>query len=132
MLGLKPEEYAFVAKVNVSNIDQSVAWYEKLGMREDKRFRESTWAQMNFNGLRQVAIGLNLSGDTGTDTSVSTIVVDDIEKARQYLLGQGIAVGEIASYDGVKMCYFRDPDCNRLGLRQNPPSRPCACECGCE
>lgn len=124
-LELIPGEYAFVAKVNVQDLDNSVKWYENLGMKEDPRYRvNTTWRQMNFPNMPRIAIGLNKSSDTGTDTSVATIVVNDITKARQYLVNKHVDVSPIQDYDGVKLCYFRDPDCNRLGLRQNPHGHP--------
>jgi catechol 2,3-dioxygenase-like lactoylglutathione lyase family enzyme len=124
-------DFAFVAKVNVSNLDRSVRWYEEnLDMKEDGSFATDTWRQLNLPGLRRVAFGLNLSSDTGTSTAVATIVVDDIESAREALVAKGVEVGPIQQFGNVQMCYFRDPDSNRLGFRQNAPDQPRVAEIG--
>ena len=105
--------------------------YEKnLGLKEDTRFKTQTWRQLNFPGISRVAIGLNHSSDAGTSTAVATIVVDDIEEARKALIKNGVDVGPVLQFGDVKMCYFRDPDCNRLGFRQNAPTQPKAVEIG--
>ena len=118
-------EYAFVAKVNVSNLAASLEWYEsKLGLIPDPSFQTATWAQLNLPGIPQVAIGLSVAPQgIGTAGAVSTFVVDDITAASNGLIEQGVQVGPITNVgDGVLLCFFQDPDGNTLGLRQNSPS----------
>jgi lactoylglutathione lyase len=117
-------EYAFVAKVDVSDLNISFQWYStKLGLTPDPRYNTKTWMQINLPGIPNVAIGLNLSPTgTGTGGAVSTFVVQNINTARNGLLEQGVNVGPIieASFN-VLLCFFKDPDGNMLGLRQNLP-----------
>ncbi|AOJ05052.1 hypothetical protein WS70_25335 [Burkholderia mayonis] len=54
-----------------------------------------------------------------------TFVVNDIDGARQQLIENKVPVDNISDVgDGVKLCFFKDPDGNLLGLRQNPASQP--------
>ena len=113
-------EYAFVAKVNVSDLDLAVAWYERIGLVLNPDFQTPTWRQMIDPNDPNVNIGLNLDAqNTGTAGAVSTFVVVDIVAARDALIAVGVNVGPISVYPPVHMCFFNDPDGNMLGLRQN-------------
>ena len=125
-------EYAFVSKVDVSDLDASVAFYgKKLGLIPDEKYHTSTWRQ--FRVLPRVAIGLNVHPTgVGTGGAVATLVVDDIEQASNRLQKQGVEVSKIDDVgDGVRLAFFKDPDGNSLGLRQNSPQHPkAAAVCG--
>ncbi len=124
-------EYGFVAKLDVSNLQASDAFYTTLGLEHDPRFDTPTWMQFNLPGIDQVAIGLSASGSVSTGGSVPTFVVNDINAARQSLLDAGVEVGPIQDVGlGVLMAFFQDPDSNTLALRQNPSSQPRATEIG--
>ena len=119
--------YALVAKVNVSDLGQSVQWYiDKLNLDLDQRFTTSSWAQLTMDAVSNVAVGLNLDAEnTGTGGAVTTFVVDDIEEARNGLINNGVEVGPITDVgEGVLLAFFSDPDGNSLGLRQNSASQP--------
>jgi glyoxylase I family protein len=119
--------YGFVAKVDVSDLNASTDWYQgKLGLMLDERYSTPTWRQFTLPDLPSTAIGCNLNaGGVGSGGAVSTFVVVDIETARNNLLAQGIDVGAIVDVgDGVLLCFFKDPDGNALGLRQNAPEQP--------
>ncbi|HSL83914.1 MAG TPA: VOC family protein [Thermoanaerobaculia bacterium] len=118
--------YAVVSKVNVSNLDSSVSWYEKnLDLKLNAAFNTPTWRQLNAPGIKQFAVGLNQGGATGTGGAALTFVVTDIKKARQELIDKGVDVGPIDEPGlGVLLAFFKDPDGNSLGLRQNPPNQP--------
>jgi glyoxylase I family protein len=134
MLSQIQGEYAFVAKVNVSDLDKSVKWYvDKLGLQEDTRFRTDTWRQFNLPGIPRVAIGLNkpVKEEEGTGGGVSTFVVDKINDTYDSLKEKGIDITSPADVGkGVLMCFFKDPDGNSLALRQNPSNHPKAAEIG--
>lgn len=119
-------DYAFVMKVNVTDIEKSLEWYEqKLEMKHDPRYDvPGWWAQLKVLGMPRLAWGLNKGKPVpGSDTP--TFVVRNIVKARKELLSRGVAVGPIEEPGkGVKLAFFSDPDGNQLGLRQNPPSQP--------
>jgi glyoxylase I family protein len=120
-------EYGFVAKVDVSDLDASAKWYEsKLGLIPDPRYNTPTWRQFNLPGIPLTAIGLNLNpAGVGSGGAVSTFIVDNIEAARKNLIAQGVQVGSIVDVGhGVLLCFFKDPDGNSLGLRQNSPDQP--------
>ena len=121
-------EYAIVDKVDVSNLADSVSWYtDKLGMTVDTRFRvPGSWEQLNFPNIPRMALGLNNNASgVGTGGQVTTIVVTDIVATRDDLMAKGVEVGPIEEPgDGVQLAFFKDPDENQLGLRQNPSSHP--------
>ena len=124
-------EYGFVAKLDVSNLQASAAFYTALGLEHDPRFDTPTWMQFNLPGIDQVAIGLSASGNVSPGGSVPTFVVNDINAARQSLIDTGVEVGPIQDVGlGVLMAFFQDPDSNTLALRQNPSSQPRATEIG--
>ncbi|MEO2218166.1 VOC family protein [Chromobacterium vaccinii] len=126
-------EYAFVAKVDVSDIDKSAAWYGgKLGLVHDPRFDTPTWRQYNVPGLARAAIGLNLNpGGVGSGGAVSTFVVANIQLARKGLIEHGVEVGPVMDVGhGVLLAFFKDPDGNSLGLRQNSAQHPAVAEVG--
>lgn len=120
-------EFAFVAKVNVSNLSVSREWYKtKLGLKYDPRYDTPTWAQFSVPSIKRTAIGLNLDpSHTGSSGAVSTFVVEDIVAAREALIDVGVVVGPVIDVGhDVKLAFFKDPDGNSLGLRQNPSSCP--------
>src|SRR5437588_856605 len=118
--------FSFVMKVNVTDIDASLKWYEdKLGMVHDPRYDvPGSWTQLSVPEMRGLAWGLNRGTPTkGSDTP--TFVVPDIEAARTALIAKGVKVSKINTVPaGVKLAFFDDPDGNQIGLRQNPPSHP--------
>ncbi|HWM92743.1 MAG TPA: VOC family protein [Thermoanaerobaculia bacterium] len=139
MLNLITGQYAFVAKVAVSNMDNSVQWYTtKLDFVVDRRFVANPyWMQLNMPGLPRVAMGL--SADTPYTSSphpgpdpVATFVVADIKLARQTLIDRGVdTMSKIQDVgQGVYLAFFQDPDKNWLGLRQNSPQEPKPSEVG--
>lgn len=118
-------EFSFVIKRNVSNLDASVTWYQqKLLLIPDPHFNvPGSWAQLNVPEVPGLAVGLNHGTPTpGSDTP--TFVVPDIAAARQALIDKGVDVGPIQTVpDNVQLAFFKDPDGNELGLRQNGTSR---------
>ncbi|MGI0120012.1 VOC family protein [Zooshikella sp. RANM57] len=128
MLNLIPDEYAFVAKIEVRDIKKSVEWYSnKLGFKVDPRFTENPrWRQLNMPGIKRTAIGLWESKNPATNGGeVNTIVVKDIESARKELLARDVDVSPIEDAgQGVQLAYFKDIDGNQLGLRENASHEP--------
>lgn len=116
-------EYALTLKVDVSDLDASISWYEeKLGFKLDPRFRTQTWAQVSIPDIPNTSIGLNLNPEgVGTGGGVTTFVVGNIKAVRNVLIDRGVSVGPIEEPgEGVKLAFFKDLDGNSLGLRQNP------------
>jgi glyoxylase I family protein len=121
-------EYAFVAKVNVSNMDASAEWYvSKLDLVLDPRYlKNPSWKQLNTPGIPRFAIGLNLDAkNVGTAGAAATFVVAHIDAARDELRSRGVEVDKILDVgQGVKLASFKDLDKNALMLRQNSPTEP--------
>ncbi|MBV9690752.1 MAG: VOC family protein [Ktedonobacteraceae bacterium] len=118
-------EYGLIVKLDVSDLDKTRSWYtDKLGLKQDSRFDTSTWVQLFLPKLRAVAIGLNLDPAKAGKGNV-TFVVDNIEKARDGLIRQGVEVGPIQTVvHDVRLAFFKDPEGNSLTLRQNPSGQP--------
>ena len=117
----------FVARVTVSDMKKSIAWYEsKLGLELDQRFAGDYWNQLNFKGMSRFAIGLGLPSrhfKVGSGGAVTTIVVDNIKEEKERLESKGVSVSPIKNVgQGVQLAFFADPDGNRLGLRKNSPT----------
>lgn len=126
-------DYAFVTKMDVSDLDKSANWYEqRLGLVHDARFDTPTWRQFSVPGIARVAIGLNRDpAGVGSGGSVGTFVVSNISAARHGLIEHGVDVGAIIDVGhGVQLAFFQDPDGNALGLRQNGSQHPKAAEIG--
>jgi catechol 2,3-dioxygenase-like lactoylglutathione lyase family enzyme len=119
-------EIGLLAKLNVSDVEASVRWYEdSLGLELDPRFSIQGWRQLNVPGVEGAAVGLWQETPTGTGTATITFFVTDIEEAWADLEAKGIKISKPADVGGgVQMCFFTDPDANALSLRQNPPSLP--------
>ncbi|HXA16680.1 MAG TPA: VOC family protein [Thermoanaerobaculia bacterium] len=118
--------FSFVVKLNVTDVDSSVKWYAaNLQLVHDPRYDvPGWWAQLNVPEMRCLAFGLNKGvPQPGSDTP--TFVVPNIAKARDRLVALGVPVTPIQTVPpGVQLAFFKDPDGNQLGLRQNPPQHP--------
>jgi len=115
-------EYGFIVKVDVTDLEKSLEWYKnKLGFQLDKRYSAGSWRQLTLSSLPNTALGLHLNPDgAGLGGKKATFVVTDIEAARNGLVGAGVDVDEIVQLgDWVKIAFFRDPDGNVFGIRQN-------------
>lgn len=115
------KESAILVKINVSNLDDSVKWYEDiLGLESDKSYYvPKVWAQFNTN-IDGATIGLSQNSPVETGGAVITFSVKDINETRENLTKKGVTVSEPSSAGkGVTLAFFKDPDGNSLGLRQN-------------
>lgn len=126
-------EYGIVARVNVPYLEESVRWYEeKLGLKNDPRFYVSgVWAQLNFPGIKDAALGWSVGIPTPTESNVVTIVVSNIRSAQERLMELEVNIGDIEEVGkGVKLAYFTDLVGNRLALRENSSEHPKADQIG--
>ena len=126
-------EYGFVAKVEVSDMTTSVLWYTtKLGFMVNNKYTDiQQWRQLFMPGIDpNVQLGLYqpCSGPpckiTTSGGAVSTFVVSNIHEAITELEANGIACEPEWAGEGVCECFFKDPDGNGLGLRQNGTTQP--------
>jgi predicted enzyme related to lactoylglutathione lyase len=51
------------------------------------------------------------------------IVVADVDAAREELVGRGLEVGEVQTFDWGRFVFFADPDGNRWAVQQLPDRR---------
>ncbi len=120
-------EYGFVVKVDVTDLDKSLEWYQdKLGFELDERHSAGSWRQLTIAELPNTALGLYLNPDgAGLGGKKATFVVTDIEAARATLVQDGVEVDEIVELGNwVKLAFLRDPDGNVFGIRQNIGTMP--------
>jgi len=110
----------------VSDVDRSIAFYtEKLGFTKDVDVQPA-------DGIRVVQLtppgsGCSIGFGTGLDVYRGEpgsarglhLVVEDVAEAREELLRQGVAVGEVRDFGGgVKGADFADPDGNSFELQE--------------
>lgn len=122
-------EYGIVARVNVPYVEEAIEWYEThLGLKNHDDFHvEGVWAQLNFPGIENFALGLSVGipNPNPPEVYVTTIVVDNIESAAEELKKAGVNIGDIMEVGkGVKLAYFTDLVGNSLALRQNGKEYP--------
>lgn len=113
--------YAVVMKLSVSNLQNSVKWYEEnLGFVPEPRFNTPTWAQLHVPGVDQFSIGLEeVANPVNSGGESTSFAVRDIEKTREELIKKGIEIQPvIGPIHGDKLAFFNDPDGNVLSLRQ--------------
>ena len=119
------ETKGLLLKVSVADVQTACQWYtEKLGFKEIFSFG-SIWIRMSIPGYENITYGLSKDGTpTNSGGQVTTLIVEDIEKARQELIDRGVSVGPIESPGaGIKLAFFKDLDGNSLSLRQEPNSK---------
>ncbi|GAA4712716.1 glyoxalase [Pedococcus ginsenosidimutans] len=110
----------------VSDVDRSIAFYtEQLGFTKDVDVQPA-------DGIRVVQLtppgsGCSIGFGTGLDVYRGEpgsarglhLVVEDVAEAREELLRQGVAVGEVRDFGGgVKGADFADPDGNSFELQE--------------
>ena len=89
-------EYGFVVKVDVTDLDRSMAWYqEKLGFKLDDKHSAGSWRQLTLDGLPNTALGLLLNPDgAGLGGKKATFVVTNINAVREALVSDGVDVDD--------------------------------------
>jgi lactoylglutathione lyase len=115
----------------ITDIDRSVAFYEKLGFEDRRRMPIRDEAVNVFMGLPGDGDRLELtwnkdqSGpyDVGTGYGHIALTVDDLDATLEKLAGDGIEP-ERPPYQvregGSRICFVRDPDEYRIELIERP------------
>lgn len=109
------------ASMSVSNLDASLAWYEKvLGFRLLNRVDEIGWCELSTD-VPGVTVGLAQSESVpqgGGATNVWSVA--DIDQAKAHLDAHGVRQdGDIQHVPGlVKLITFFDPDGNAMMFAQ--------------
>ncbi|GGM85384.1 glyoxalase [Terrabacter tumescens] len=67
-----------------------------------------------------IVIGVGMSAPDAPRVQNLHLVVDDIDAARQLLVGNGVDVSPVQDMGGVKYAHLSDPDGNTWALQQIP------------
>jgi catechol 2,3-dioxygenase-like lactoylglutathione lyase family enzyme len=111
--------------IPVSDVDRAKAFYvEQAGfvadhdhaVAEGLRFVQLT----PLGSACSIAIGTGLT-ESPPGSAQAQIVVADVHAAREELLGRGLDVGEVQTFDWGSFVFFADPDGNRWAIQQLPP-----------
>ena len=100
--------------------------HEKVGFNADHDHQvsdEIRFVQLTPPGSAcSIALGSGLSNMQPGSVQGLQLVVSDIDAARAELLGRGVEVGEVQSFDWGSFVFFSDPDGNGWSVQQ-PPAR---------
>jgi predicted enzyme related to lactoylglutathione lyase len=111
--------------VPVTDVDRAKAFYaERAGfsvdndvtVREGLRFVQLTPPGSGCS----ISIGEGLTEMAPGSLEGLQLVVDDIEAAREELIGSGLEVSEIADFPWGRFVFFSDPDGNGWAVQQIP------------
>jgi catechol 2,3-dioxygenase-like lactoylglutathione lyase family enzyme len=126
--GTPVESRGYVYRVNVSDVKQTLKFYRDiLGMELDKLAtdcppspREKCWLEFRDISNSRSRIGAFVSPNTGTGSAVITIVVENVDTARNYLESKGIEVRPVQEVGKrVRLAFFSDFDGNNLAIRDD-------------
>jgi len=111
--------------VPVSDVDKAIEFYTSIGFNKDQDHTLSEalrFVQLTPPGSAcSIAIGTGFGEmEPGTLKGVQ-VVVENIHKARQYLLDAGLDIGEVEVHPWGSFVYFQDPDGNSWSVQQLPP-----------
>lgn len=103
---------------NVKNKDAALKWYQEvLGLKQIPKMVDSDhlyWLQLPSGAMVHI---IENPDAPSLPSHHSAFEVDDIEAARDALLGKGIQTTDIQTRnDGQRAFYLNDPDGNRIEL----------------
>lgn len=105
------------AAIATKNMKAAETFYTGLFERgPDDRPMDSLIQWRNVSGAN-VQVFLN---EKNAGSSMSTIVVPDMDEARKSLDAIGIKLGNVAKGDFGRVAHLRDPDGNQLTLAEPP------------
>src|SRR4051812_41710555 len=112
--------------VPVSDVDRAKAFYvDQAGFKADQDHRvsdELRFVQLTPPGSGcSIAIGEGIIETPPGSVKGLQLVVDDINVARDELLGRGVDVGEVQQFPWGSFLFFSDPDGNGWAVQQLPP-----------
>lgn len=101
------------AFVWVTDLDESVEWYGRLGIEPGPRY--ATWQRMELDGDTQFALHQGMR-EPGPSTAVIAFRVDDLKQRIEELAGHGIEPIDpnITDTGAVRFVTYRDPDGNEI------------------
>jgi predicted enzyme related to lactoylglutathione lyase len=112
-------------QVPVSDVDRAKTFYtEKAGFNADVDVTvsdEIRFVQLTPTGSpASIAIGTGLTEMPPGAVQGLQLVVSDIDAARADLLGRGVEVSEVQTFDWGSFVFFSDPDGNGWAVQQVP------------
>ncbi len=110
--------------VPVSDVDRAKAFYEQIGFNVDHDHNisdELRFVQVTPPGSAcSIAFGKGVSDKEPGSLDGLQVVVDDIEAARDHLVGTGIEVQGIEDFPWGRFVFFKDPDGNGWAVQEIP------------
>ncbi len=110
--------------IPVADVDRAKAFYEQVGFNIDHDHVVSDdirFVQVTPPGSAcSIAFGKGVTEPGTAPITSLQVVVDDIEAARDELVGRGIDVQGIQDFDWGRFVYFADPDGNGWAVQQIP------------
>ena len=112
--------------IPVSDVDRAKAFYtDQLGFNldHDHTVNESIrFVQLTPPGSAcSIAIGRGIVEAEPGSVAGMQLVVNDVEAARNQLIGQGVEVGEVQDFPWGRFVFLSDPDGNRWSVQEIPP-----------
>jgi catechol 2,3-dioxygenase-like lactoylglutathione lyase family enzyme len=139
----QPDMKLEVVLLGVSDVDRAKTFYEKLGWRVDIDVAHGDFRGVQVtphNSNTSIIFGKGVTSAKPGSASPLVIVVDDVDAARNDLIGRGVDVGEVFHYAGgpfnntvenprvsgrdpdgrsyFSFASFEDPDGNRWLLQE--------------
>ncbi|HEX2043964.1 MAG TPA: glyoxalase superfamily protein [Acidimicrobiales bacterium] len=111
--------------VPVSDVDRAKAFYtEQVGFVADHDHRvneDVRFVQLTPPGSAcSIAIGQGITSAAPGSVEGLQLVVADIGRAREELLGRGVEVSEVKEFPWGSFVWFSDPDGNGWAVQQLP------------
>jgi catechol 2,3-dioxygenase-like lactoylglutathione lyase family enzyme len=112
--------------IPVTDVDRAKQFYvDKLGFNADHDHAvsdEIRFVQLTPPGSAcSIAFGLGVTDAEPGSVRGMQVVVDDVVKAREELVGRGVDVSDVQEFPWGKFVFLADPDGNRWALQQLPP-----------
>ncbi len=112
--------------VPVSDVDRAKAFYvEQAGFVAEHDHTvsdEIRFVQLTPPGSAcSIAIGKGVTEVAPGSLRGLQLVVEDVEAAREELLGRGVEVGEVEKFPWGSFVFFSDPDGNGWAVQELPP-----------
>ena len=111
--------------IPVTDVDRAKAFYtDQVGFNADHDHKISD--ELRFVQLTPPGSGCSISiGEGITKMAPGSLeglqlVVDDIEAARENLLGRGVEVSEVQDFPWGRFVFFSDPDGNGWAVQELP------------
>jgi predicted enzyme related to lactoylglutathione lyase len=111
--------------VPVSDVDRAKAFYtENAGFNADHDHRvsdEIRFVQLTPPGSAcSIVLGEGLTEMAPGSLQGLQLVVEDIEAAREELVGRGVEVSDVQEFDWGSFVFFNDPDGNDWSVQEMP------------